>query len=127
MWTVATTSEFDRWFETDLSDEEREEVTAVVSLLKLFGPMLKRPHADTLNGSKYANMKELRAKTSASELRIAFAFDTERKGVLLTGGNKSGAGQKVFYAQLIDSADKLFAAHLARLSAAAPKKKRKGK
>jgi hypothetical protein len=70
-------------------------------------------------------MKELRAKTSRSELRVAFAFDTERKAVLLVGGDKSGVGQKAFYAQLIDRADRLFAAHLARLGAA--RKKGKGK
>ena len=43
MWTVTTTAEFDQWFEADLSEEEREEVAAEVNLLKLFGPMLKRP------------------------------------------------------------------------------------
>ena len=125
MWTVITTDEFDRWFQAGLLDEEREEVVAVVSLLKLFGPLLKRPHADTLKGSKYANMKELRAKTSRSELRVAFAFDPDRQAVLLTGGDKSGVGQKAFYTQLIDRADRLFAAHLARSAAA--KKKGKGK
>lgn len=125
MWTVTTTSEFDEWFAVELSDPEREEVAAVVNLLKLFGPMLKRPHADTLKGSKFQNMKELRAKTSRSELRIAFAFDPERKAVLLTGGNKSGVGQKAFYAGLIARADRLFAAHLARQSAT--RKKGKGK
>ena len=69
MWTVTTTREFDRWFQAEISDNQREEVAAVVNLLKLFGPMLKRPHADTLKGSKYDNMKELRAKTGNSELR----------------------------------------------------------
>jgi hypothetical protein len=126
VWTVSTTTEFDDWFTDDLSDEEREEVTAKVNLLKLFGPMLKRPHADTLGGSRYENMKELRARTSRSELRIAFAFDPERNAILLTGGNKSGVGQKTFYAQLIERADRLFAAHLAKLDAAR-KKKGKGK
>ena len=125
MWTVTTTAVFDQWFADDLSDDEREEVTAVVNLLKLFGPMLKRPHADTIKGSKHKNMKELRAKTSASELRIAFAFDTERTAILLAGGNKAGVGQRAFYAQLIDRADRLFAAHLARVKAA--KKKGTGK
>ena len=125
MWVVTTTAEFDWWFQADLSDDQREEVTAEVNLLKLFGPMLKRPHADTLKGSKFQNMKELRVKTSASEIRVAFAFDTERKAVLLTGGDKSGVGQKLFYAHLIDRADRLFAAHLAKISAA--QKKGKGK
>ena len=76
-------------------------------------------------GSRHRNMKELRATTSASELRVAFAFDTGRKAVLLTGGNKAGVGQKAFYAQLIDRADRLFAAHLAKISAA--RKKGEGK
>ena len=123
-WTVTTTVEFDQWFTDDLTDEERIEVTAKVNLLKLFGPMLKRPHADTLGGSRYDNMKELRAKTSSSVLRVAFAFDTDRAAVLLTGGNKSGVGQRTFYRQLIERADRLFAAHLAKLSAA---RKKKGK
>ncbi len=70
-------------------------------------------------------MKELRAKTSESELRVAFAFDNERKAILLNGGDKAGVGQKAFYKQLIDRADRLFAAHLARISAAG--KKGKGK
>ena len=121
MWAVTTTDEFDAWFADDLSAEEREEVAAVVELLKVFGPMLKRPHADTLKGSKYPNMKELRARTSRSELRVAFAFDTERKAVLLVGGDKSGGGQKAFYARLIDRADRLFAAHLARINQARKK------
>lgn len=124
MWIVSTTTEFDRWFRDDLAAEEREEVAAVVNLLKLFGPGLRRPHADTLNGSRYPNMKELRARTSRSQLRVAFAFDPGRKAVLLTGGNKTGVGQRAFYAQLIDRADRLYAAHLAKLGAA---RKKKGK
>jgi hypothetical protein len=59
-------------------------------LLKLLGPKLGRPHADTLNGSKHANMKELRADTAGQVLRIAFAFDPERVGILLVAGDKSG-------------------------------------
>ena len=78
MWAVATTNEFDKWFGDELADEEREEVTAVVNVLKLFGPTLKRPHVDTLKGAKYQNMKELRAKTSRSELRVAFRKPSTR-------------------------------------------------
>jgi hypothetical protein len=125
MWRVATTDEFDRWFRDELTDEEREETTAKVNLIKVFGPQLGRPHADTLNGSRYANMKELRAKTSASELRVAFAFDPTRAAVLLVGGNKAGVGQRKLYQQLIDRADALFAAHLAKVRPA--RKKGKGK
>ena len=121
MWLVRTTDDFDEWF-TDLDDDAQTEVIAVVGLLKLLGPRLGRPHADTLNGSKYANMKELRATTADAVLRIAFAFDPDRTGILLVGGDKSGVSKKLFYKRLIEKADKSYAAHLAALKA-----KKKGK
>lgn len=121
MWPVATTDDFDEWF-TDLSEEAQAEIIAKVELLKVLGPALARPHADTLNGSKHANMKELRADTSRQVLRIAFAFDPERAAILLVAGDKSGVSQKRFYKRLIAKADELFDAHLAKLKA-----KRKGK
>ncbi len=98
------------------------EIIAKVELLKLLGPALGRPHADTLNGSKHANMKELRAGTANQVLRIAFAFDPERAAILLVAGYKSGVSQRRFYKRLIAKADELFDAHLAKLKA-----KRKGK
>ena len=116
MWLVRTTDDFDGWF-ADLDDVAQAEVIATVELLKLLGPRLGRPHADTLNGSKYANMKELRANTTDKVLRIAFAFDPERNGILLLGGDKSGVSEKRFYKQLIKKADELYAAHLAALKA----------
>ena len=121
MWNVATTDEVDGWF-ADLDEDGQAEIIAKVELLKLLGPRLARPHADTLNGSKHANMKELRADTSDKVMRIAFAFDPERAAILLVAGDKSGVGQKRFYKQLIAKADELFDAHLATLKA-----KKKGK
>jgi hypothetical protein len=96
MGPTATTDEFDAWF-TDLDEAGQVEVMAKVQLLRLLGPRLGRPHADTLNGSKHSNMKELRADTRDQVLRIAFAFDPDRSALLLIGGNKSGVGQKRFY------------------------------
>lgn len=122
MWAVATTDAFDDWFE-QLSDNGRVEVIAKVELLKVLGPHLGRPHADTLKGSKHANMKQLRADTKDQVLRIAFAFDPKREAILLVGGNKTGVGQKRFYKQLIATADALFDAHLATLA----KKRKKEK
>jgi hypothetical protein len=116
MWHVATTAAFDDWF-ADLDGDGQSEVIAKVELLKLFGPKLGRPHADTLKGSKHANMKELRADTSDKVLRVAFAFDPNRAAILLVAGDKSGVSQKHFYKQLIEAADKLFDAHLAALKA----------
>lgn len=123
MWEVATTDEFDGWF-AELDEDAQAEIIAKVELLKLLGPRLSRPHADTLSGAKHANMKELRADTADKVMRIAFAFDPERKALLLVAGNKTGVGQKRFYKQLIAKADELFDAHLAKLKA---KQKRKGK
>lgn len=114
MWLVKTTEIFDEWF-ADLGTDGQVEVIATVELLKRLGPHLGRPHADTLNGSRHANMKELRASTADKVLRIAFAFDPERSGILLVAGDKSGVSQKRFYKQLIAKADMLYDAHLAKL------------
>ena len=114
MWLVKTTDFFDEWF-AELNDDAQAEIIAKVELLKLLGPRLGRPHANTLNGSKYANMKELRASTADQVLRIAFAFTPDRSGILLVGGDKSGVSKKRFYKQLIEKADELYAAHMAVL------------
>ena len=115
MWDVPTTDEFDAWF-AGLGEDAQAEVIAKVELLRLLGPRLGRPHADTLNDSKHANMKELRADTRDRVLRIAFAFDPDRSAILLLGGNKSGISQKRFYKQLIARADALYDEHLERIS-----------
>jgi hypothetical protein len=64
-----------------------------------------RPRADTLNGSRHANMKELRFDAADGVWRFAFAFDPKRRAIVLCGGDKSGGGEKRFYRQLIDKAD----------------------
>jgi hypothetical protein len=116
MWHVATTDEFDEWF-AELDEDGQAELIAKVGLLKILGPRLGRPHADTLNGSKHANMKELRATTAGMVIRAAFAFDPDRAAILLVAGNKSGVGKKRFYQQLIAKADELFDEHLDALRA----------
>jgi hypothetical protein len=121
MWKVATTDNFDEWF-AELDENGQAELIAKVELLKLLGPRLARPHADTLNGSKQSNMKELRADTAEKVMRVAFAFDPDRSAILLVAGDESGVSQKRFYRQLIAKADELFDARLAAL-----KTKKKGK
>jgi len=93
----------------------RQKFLALSRLLQQFGPHLGRPRVDTLNGSRHANMKELRFSAADSEWRVAFAFDTKRKAILLVAGVKSGASQRRFYRELIRKADDRFDAHLARL------------
>lgn len=91
------------------------EIAALAGLLRQFGPQLRRPHCDTLNGSKHANMKELRFTLPDGEWRIAFAFDPQRQAILLVGGSKSGTNERQFYRDLIRIADERFGAHLQKL------------
>lgn len=58
-WDVEFHDDFEGEFD-DLSEAVQDAILAEVNLLAKVGPSLKRPHADTLNGSKHANMKELR-------------------------------------------------------------------
>jgi hypothetical protein len=84
-------------------------------LLQISGPNLRRPHVDTLNGSRYSNMKEIRFNADDGVWRVAFAFDSKRKAILLVAGDKSRGSQKQFYKQLIAKADLRFDEHLSRL------------
>jgi hypothetical protein len=60
-------------------------------------------------------MKEIRFNAGNGVWRIAFAFDPERKAVLLVTGNKTGTNQQRFYKNLIKIADERFSDHLKRL------------
>ncbi len=68
-------------------------------------------------------MKELRFSAAGGEWRVAFAFDTRRKAILLVAGDKSGTSEKRFYRELIREADERFDAHLVRLKSKQGRKK----
>ena len=97
------------------SDSVQDEVAAAIKLLEKFGPQLGRPHADTLDGSDYANLKELRFNADGGVWRVAFAFDPKRKAVLLVAGNKAGKNEEKFYRKLIKRADARYTQHLGSL------------
>ncbi len=113
-WIVEIGDEFEPEFDR-LPEDVQTELLAMARLLEQFGPQLKRPRADTLNGSRHAKMKELRFSAADGEWRVAFAFDTRRKAILLVGGDKSGGSERRFYRELIRKADARFDAHLARM------------
>ena len=113
-WTVDLHPAFAPEFNA-LDPEVKIELAAYIELLEEFGPELKRPHADTLNGSRHANMKELRFNAHDGVWRVAYAFDPARKAILLAGGDKSGTNERRFYRALIRKADDRFDEHLARL------------
>ena len=80
MWEV----QFHAAFEAEVSAFESDVRVALIAaarLLQDYGPQLGRPHADTLKGSKHANMKELRFEAADGEWRAAFAFDPERRAI----------------------------------------------
>jgi hypothetical protein len=113
-WAVEMADEFALEFD-ELDEDVRIEILALATLLEKFGPMLGRPRVDTLSGSRHPNMKELRFSASDGEWRVAFAFDPNRKAILLVAGDKSGGSQKRFYRDLVRKAEERFDAHLSRL------------
>jgi hypothetical protein len=106
-WTVVFHEEFEPEFD-NLPEEVQDKLLSHAGLLEEFGVTLARPYVDTLNGSKHGNMKELRFNADDGVWRIAFAFDPERRAVLLVAGDKAGVNQKRFYNQLIKIADRRF-------------------
>lgn len=123
-WEVLFYQEFEPEFDA-LQEEVQDELLAQARLLQQFGPQLGRPRADTLNGSRHANMKELRFDAADGAWRVAFAFDPNRKAILLVCGDKSGGSEKRFYRQLIEKADSRFDAHLASVKKEKDKRKQK--
>lgn len=111
-WSVELDDDFAEWL-NDLEEPERNEILAHALFLKRFGPSLGRPHVDTVKGSKFKNMKELRIQIGGDPWRVLFAFDPRRTAILLVGGNK--ASNKRWYKTHIRIADRRFRRHLDRL------------
>lgn len=109
VWEVEFTDQFGEWWDT-LTVAEQQSIDAAVRVLEQRGPGLGRPLVDTVEGSRHANLKELRASTT----RVLFAFDPGRSAILLIGGDKRDRWQQ-FYAEMIPLADGLFDEHLAEL------------
>ena len=80
-----------------------------MELLESAGPMLARPHVDTLYGSKIPNSK-VRVQHEGKPLRILFAFDPRRVGYLILGGDKTGNAR--WYDTFIPMAEKIYRLHL---------------
>jgi hypothetical protein len=112
-WTVVFHPAFEREFD-GYPEAVQDAILARAGLLEINGPHLGRPYADTLHGSRHANMKELRCNAADGVWRVAFAFDPERRAILLAAGDKTGVPQARFYQRLLRRADARFDDHLAR-------------
>lgn len=111
-YTVNASEEFGEWFSAQEKSLKRV-IAAHIGLLEDQGPQLRRPYADTLEGSKLSNLKELRVQHRGEPYRILYAFNPERKALLLIGGNK--AGDKRWYKRMIPLAEAIFERHLQSL------------
>jgi hypothetical protein len=113
-WHIAFADEFYGDYR-GLPEAVQDELLLGVRLLEMYGPKFGRPHVDTLKGSKFANMKELRFRADDGVWRVAFAFDPKRNAILLVAGDKSGTSETRFYKRLIAAADTRYKAHLVRM------------
>ena len=108
-WEVEVSDEFIGWYES-LSEREGVSVDTAVDMLQDYGPTLGRPYIDTLKGSKFSNIKELRVQHLGRPLRILFAFDPRRSAYLILGGDKTGDAN--WYIDAIRRAEAIFTQHL---------------
>lgn len=114
-WSVDFHPDCETWAD-DLPQADKEALLAAMRILKSEGPALGRPLVDTVTNSRHSNMKELRpGSTGRTEIRVLFAFDKERKAILLIGGDKSDDWTG-WYVTNIPIADDRFDQHQAKIA-----------
>jgi hypothetical protein len=114
---VVLVAEVATWFgELIVTDHgSANQVEDAIDSLAAFGPALGRPLVDRIRGAEQHHLKELRPGSSgSSEIRILFAFDPERRAVLLVAGDKAG-NWSGWYDTNIPIAEKRYLAHIAEL------------
>jgi len=124
-WEISLHCEVEAWYlGLCQSDPETADlIEDAIDQLAFEGPALGRPLVDTVKGSHYHNMKELRPPSSgATEIRVLFAFDPKREAILLVAGDKAGNWDG-WYRKAIPLADRRFTEHLAALDAEEAKKR----
>src|SRR5205085_10273344 len=99
----------------DFPEEVQDELLAKTRLLEQFGPRLGRPTVDTLNGSKYANMKELRLRRRMVFGGQHLPLTPNAKRYCSWPETNQVGSESRFYHDLIAKADRRFGTHLQRL------------
>lgn len=97
-----------------LKQDDLLKIYAAFDLLSTEGPQLGRPYADTIQGSKFSNLKELRVQSKISVFRLFFVFDPIRQAIVLCGGDKKGKNEKRFYQEMITLAEQTYENYLLR-------------
>lgn len=114
-WETEETKEFDAWFD-GLDQADKEHVIAAQMYLEDVGPAVRMPMSYPIKQSNECGMRELRpASKGRSEIRILYAFDYRRTGILLLGGDKAAipGDWDAWYDRNVPVADRRFAAHVA--------------
>ncbi|MBW4622646.1 MAG: type II toxin-antitoxin system RelE/ParE family toxin [Cyanosarcina radialis HA8281-LM2] len=112
VWTIIFHPAFRDWL-YEQEEDVQDSILAILGVLKQEGPLLGRPYVDTIQGSKYPNLKELRVQHGGEPWRILFAFDPMRQAIVLVGGNKTG--DKRWYEKNIPLAEQRLDEHLETL------------
>lgn len=116
---VEFSDEFEAWWD-GLNADEQVSVDFYVTLLEDFGIGLKRPFADTIHGSAYPNLRELRCQHEGRPYRILYAFDPRRRAYLLIGGDKTGNSR--WYAEFLPRAERIYKQHLQEIETGSAEK-----
>jgi hypothetical protein len=120
-WEVEFHSACEAWA-NDLPQADAEALLAAIRVLRSEGPNLGRPLVDRIEGSRHANMKELRPGSTGRTERALFAFDKQRRAILLVGGDKS-EDWKGWYKENVPAADERLDEHQARIQRSIEKEK----
>lgn len=112
-WNVILQDPLLDWLNT-LKQDDLLKIYAAFDLLSTEGPQLGRPYADTIQGSKFSNLKELRVQSKISVFRLFFVFDPIRQAIVLCGGDKKGKNEKRFYQEMITLAEQTYENYLLR-------------
>jgi hypothetical protein len=107
-WEIVIHPIVSQWLDS-LAPSEYQKVVTALKVLREQGPYLGRPFADQVKNSRFKNMKELRPR--GKNLRLLFAFDPNRKAIILVAGDKTNNWIK-WYEQNIPIADQRFSEHL---------------
>jgi hypothetical protein len=90
-------------------------ISQAIEALTIEGPALGRPLVDTVKGSDLSNLKELRPGSSgASEVRLLFVFDPNRRAVILVGGDKAG-NWRGWYRTAVPLAEAAYVEHVKKI------------
>jgi hypothetical protein len=103
---VPRTADFRRWT-NGLGAEQRAAVEGAIAHVVRIGPTLGRPLVDAVRGSRIHKLKELRIDRGT---RVLFAFDSNRRPVMLLGGDKTGKWNR-WYPPKIRHAERLYLDH----------------